>query len=105
MLSIPSIWFIIVKTAAFFTSGISIYDDKIMIRCCKWTGFHTVVAERKKLVKAELEQTIFQKIGGRCSVSLWFEGEEHIKYKVKAIDIKNAVKISELLDHNMEKSL
>ncbi|MBQ8350388.1 MAG: PH domain-containing protein [Ruminococcus sp.] len=105
MLSIPSIWFIIVKTAAFFTSGISIYDDKIMIRCCKWTGFHTVVAERKKLVKAELEQTIFQKIGGRCSVSLLFEGEEHIKYKVKAIDIKNAVKISELLDHNMEKTL
>lgn len=100
MFEIPSVWFIIVKTAAFFTSGISVYDDKIMVRCCKWTGFHTIIAERKKLVKLELEQTVFQRIGKRCSVSLWFEGEEHIKYKVKAFDEKNAVKIAELLDRN-----
>ena len=71
-----------------------------MVRCCKWTGFHTIIAERKKLVKLELEQTVFQRIGKRCSVSLWFEGEEHIKYKVKAFDEKNAVKIAELLDRN-----
>lgn len=105
MLAIPLVWFIIVKTAAFFTSGISIYDDKIMVRCCKWTGFHTVVAERKKLVKTEFEQSVFQKISGRYSIILWFEGEEHIGYKVKAIDKKNAVRISELLDHNVGESL
>ncbi len=98
MTEIPSVWFVIVKSAAFFTSGISVYDDKIMVRCCKWSGFHTVIADRKKLVKAELEQTVFQKIGGRCSVSLWFEGEEQVKFKVKSLDASHAVRISQLLD-------
>lgn len=98
MIEIPSIWFVIVKSAAFFTSGISVYDDKIMVRCCKWSEFHTVIADRKKLVKAELEQTIFQKIGGRCSIGLWFEGEGQIKFKVKSLDFFDAVRISQLLD-------
>ena len=98
MIEIPSVWFMIVKSAAFFTSGISVYDDKIMVRCCKWSGFHTVIADRKKLVKAELEQTIFQKIGGRCSVSLWFEGEKQVKFRVKSLDAADAVRISRLLD-------
>lgn len=98
MTEIPSAWFVIVKSAAFFTSGISVYDDKIMVRCCKWTGFHTVIANRKKLVKAELEQTVFQKIGGRCSISLWFEGEGQVKFKVKSLDFSDAVRISALLD-------
>ncbi len=100
MFEIPAVWFMIVKTAAFFTSGISIYDDKVIVRCCKWSGFHTVIAERKKLVKLKLEQTVFQKIGKRCSINLWFEGEERIKFKVKSFDEKNAKIISELLDHN-----
>ena len=100
MFEIPAVWFMIVKTAAFFTSGISVYDDRIMVRCCKWSGFHTVIADRKKLVKLVLEQTLFQKIGRRCSVSLWFEGEEHIRFKVKSFDEKDAKLISQLLDHN-----
>lgn len=100
MFEIPAVWFVIVKTAAFFTSGIAVYDDKIMVRCCKWSRFHIIIAERRKLVKLELEQTLFQKIGKRCSVSLWFEGEEKKKFKVKSFDELNAKKISELLDHN-----
>ncbi len=103
MLEVPSIWFIAVKFAAFLTSGISLYDDKIMIRCSRWTTFHTVIADRSRLVKLTLRQTIFQKmIGKKCSVILYFEGEEHKSYRVKGIDIKKAMEISELLDHHME---
>lgn len=102
MVIIPSAWLIIVKIAAFFTSGISIYDDKIMVKCCKWTGFHTVIADRKKLVKMELEQTIFQKIGGRCSISLWFEGEGQVKFRVKSLDISDSARISLLLDRRLK---
>lgn len=98
MIEIPSAWFIIVKTAAFLTSGISVYDDKIMVKCCKWAGFHTVIADRKKLVKAGIEQTIFQKIGRRCCVALWFEGEKQIKYKIKSLSTSDIVTISQLLD-------
>ena len=83
-----------------FTSGIAIYDDKILVRCCKWSKFHTLIVDRSKIIKVELEQTIFQKIGKRCSVSLWFEGEKHIKYKVKAFDEQKALDIAELLGYD-----
>lgn len=101
MLEIPAVWFVIVKIAAFFTSGIAIYDDKILVRCCKWSKFHTLIVDRSKIIKVELEQTIFQKIGKRCSVSLWFEGEKHIKYKVKAFDEQKALDIAELLGYEV----
>ena len=99
MIVIPSAWFVIIKLTAFFTSGISVYDDKIMVKCCKWSGFHTVISDRKKLVKFGTEQTIFQKIGRRCTVSVWFEGEKQVKLKVKSISVHDAVSISHLLDH------
>jgi uncharacterized membrane protein YdbT with pleckstrin-like domain len=98
MVEVPAVWFIIVKTAGFLTSGIAIYDDKIKISYNKWTTFHTVIAERKKLVKIELEQTIFQKIGKRCSISLWFDGEMHCRHKVRGIDVRKVRQITELLD-------
>ncbi len=101
MIEIPSAWFVIVKSVAFFTSGISVYDDKIMVKCCKWSGFHTVISDRKKLVKFKTEQTIFQKIGRRCTVSVWFEGEKQVKYKVKSLSVHDAVSISQLLDHEI----
>ena len=101
MLEIPAVWFVIVKIAAFFTSGIAIYDDKILVRCCKWSKFHTLIVDRSKIIKVELEQTIFQKIGKRCSVSLWFEGKKHIKYKVKAFDEQKALDIAELLGYGV----
>lgn len=98
MAEIPSVWLIVVKLVSFFTSGISLYDDNIMVRCCKWTGFHTLIANRKKLVKLSFEHTLFQKRKGICSVCMWFEGEKHIKYKVKAIAVSDAKMIAKLLD-------
>ncbi len=98
MIEIPSAWFIIVKSVAFITSGISVYDDKIMVKCCKWSGFHTVISDRKKIVKFGTEQTIFQKIGGRCNMILWLEGEEASKFRVKSIGYNDADSILQLLD-------
>lgn len=99
MLEIPLVWFIAVKVTAFFTSGISVYDDKIMVRCSRMTGFHTVVAERNKLVKFEIQQVVFQKISGKCSVILWFGGEERSHFKVKAMRVEDVRKISEMLGY------
>lgn len=99
MFEIPLLWFITAKLTAFFTSGISIYDDKIMVRCSKWAGFHTVVAERSKLVKIELQQSVFQKISNKCSICLWFGGEERSHFKVKAMRVSDVKKISAMLDY------
>ncbi len=105
MLEIGAIWHIPVKLAAFFTSGISVYDDKIMLRYCKWTAFHCVIAERKKIVKIQLEQTIFQKIRKRSNVTIWFEGEHNTKHKIKAMDINEMLKFTALLDYDISKLL
>ena len=98
MIEIPSAWLMIVKMAAFFTNGISLYDNKIMVKCCKLTGFYTVIADRRKIVKFGAEQTVFQKIGGRCNMILWFEGEEPSKFRVKSISYTDVNIISKLLD-------
>lgn len=105
MLEIAAVWHIPVKLAAFFTSGISVYDDKIMLRYCKWTAFHSVIAERKKIVKIRLEQTIFQKFRKRCSISIWFEGENNTKHRIKAMDMEDMTKFTALLDYDIARML
>ncbi|MDE6035050.1 MAG: hypothetical protein K2G36_03990 [Ruminococcus sp.] len=101
MAEILLVWLIAVKLTAFFTSGISIYDDKIMVRCSKMSGFHTVVAESKKLVKLEIQQPVFQKISGKCSIVLWFGGEERSHFRVRAMSVDNVRKISAMLGYSV----
>ncbi len=98
MLEIPSVWLVIVKLAALFTSGISIYDETVMVRCSKWTKFYTVIAGRDNVAKIELEQNVLQKISGRCAVSIWFGSEEYKRFKVKAMSAADGVKIAEMLE-------
>ena len=101
MLEIPAVWFVVVKFVALMTSGVALYDDKIMIRCSKWTKFHTVVSSREKIVKLELEQNLLQALSGRCALSIWFEGEEHKRFKIKAMNAADARKIARILGYNI----
>lgn len=99
MLEIPVLWLITIKLTAFFTSGISVYDNKIMVRCSQMTSFHTVVAEKQKLVKFEIQQPVLQKISGKCSIILWFSGEERAHFKVKSMRVDDVKIISEMLGY------
>jgi len=101
MLEIPAVWFIIVKFVALLTSGVALYDDKIMIRCSAWTRFHTVVSEKNKIVKMELEQNLLQALSGRCAMSIWFEGEEHRRFKIKAMKASEVRKIAGKLGYQL----
>ena len=105
MIEIAAVWFIIVKIMAFLTSGITIFDDKIMVRCCKWTGFHTVIAERSKIVKIRLQQSLPQKINKRCTVTLCFGGEEHSRFKVKALRVCDVNAIADVLGYDMKNKI
>lgn len=100
MAEVLLVWFILIKLTAWWTSGVALYDDKVLVRCCKWSLFHTVISERRKLVKVTFEQTVFQKFWGTCSIGFWFEGEEYKKYKVKSMSVRNALKIAALLEHS-----
>lgn len=102
MLEIPSVWLISVKIVALYTSGISLYDDKIVVRCSKWTSFHTVVADRRNVVKIDIQQSLFQLLNGRCSIHLWFCGEIGTRYMVRSVSLEDALKISSILGFDMK---
>ena len=89
MLEIPLVWLVFVKTIALFTSGIALCDDKIVLCCAKWTAFHTVIAERKNIVKVELRQSLLQLPGKKCDVIIWLCGESRSRYRVGALKLKD----------------
>ena len=102
MAEIPLVWFIIVKAAALFTSGITFYEDSIMIRCSKWNKFHTVVGGLKNVAKVEVEQNLLQRMSKRCAVSIWFGSEEYKRYKVKSLSEEDGLKIAETLGYDIK---
>lgn len=97
MIDIPAIWLICVKITAVATSGISVYESKIMIRYSKGYDFHTVVAEKERLVKISAGQTPFQKLFKKCTLSFYFNGEQTQRHFVKAIKVSDAEQIAILL--------
>lgn len=101
MLEIPAVWMLIVKFVALLTSGISIYEDKIMVRTSVWTEFHTIVADKNKVATFTIEQNYLQKLSGRCALCISFEGEEHRIYKVRAMNSMDVLRISKMLGYEV----
>ena len=98
MLEIPAVWMVAVRTAALYTSGISLYSDKILISCSKWNTFHTIAADRESIVKLEISQSLYQKyISHRCSLIFWFCGEGSSRYCINSMRLRDAVEISSVL--------
>lgn len=98
MLEIPALWMIAVKVTALITSGVSLCGDKIAVRYSKGIGFHTIIAERSRLVKISVTQTPFQRLRRRCTIGFFFSGESQHGHSVKAIKHDEARKIKELLN-------
>lgn len=98
MLEIPSLWLIIVKLTALNTSGISVYEDNILIRYSKWTNFYTVTSPISNITKVEIQQNLLQKMSGLCSVSISIGSEEHKHCMVRAMNISDGLQISEMLN-------
>lgn len=95
MADIPLAWLTMVKTVALCTSGLSLNNDRIVIRCSKGTSFHTVIAKRENVVMIQLNQSIFQKIFRKCSIIIFLCGESKSQYMVKNISLEHGKEISE----------
>lgn len=95
---IPSVWMIIIKSIALVTTGISIENDFISIRYSRFFSFHTVLADRKKLVKAQIIQNPIQKKLGRCRLDFYFNAELPKKNKLHGMNLKDAEEILKILD-------
>lgn len=87
---IPSVWMLIIKTMSLFKTGVSFNDDYICIRYSRFFAFHTVLAEKKRLVKVQIVQNPIQKLLGRCRLDFYFSAELPKNNKLYGIRLKDA---------------
>ncbi len=97
VLEVPFIWLAIVKFYAHMTTGITVEDDFCCIRYSRFYAFHTILADKNKLVKIQISQDIFDKRVDRCRIDFYFDSEVSKAHKVKGISVSNAQKIMEQL--------
>lgn len=97
MAEIPAVWYIIIRFAALLTSGVTIDGNLIYLRYSRTFSFYTLIAEKDKLAKAAITQSPFQKIFKKCSVVFYFNSEITEGHVVKALKLKDAQKILQLL--------
>ena len=86
-------WLIIVKFFASFKTGIGFNDDCCVLDYCKMYTFHRLVVEKKKITRAAILQTWFQKRAGYCSIQICTENEKHKTHMVKHLPLDAAVSI------------
>lgn len=99
MAVIPFIWLIIVKIAAHFTTGITVEDDFCCIRYSRFFAFHTILADKNKLVKIQVFQDVIDEKIGRCRLDFYFNSELTKVNKVKGLKVSDAKKIIEKFEN------
>ncbi|MCQ2490749.1 MAG: PH domain-containing protein [Ruminococcus sp.] len=104
MAEIPLVWLVLVKTFAMLSSGISVKDNKVIVRCAKWTAFHTVIAHKDNIVKAEVRQSLLQMPSKKCNVLIWFCGESSSCYMVRSLKLTEGAEIMKALGYETKTS-
>lgn len=98
MTEIPALWMIAVKLTALLTSGIYINGNEIVLRYSRGIRFHTIIADRSRLVKISITQSPFQRLRKKCSIGFFFNGENNRRHYIKALSLSDAEKINSVLD-------
>lgn len=93
---IPSIYLLIVKICAKFTTGIGFGDGMVTLKYCKLFQFHTVIVPRNKIVYVRLSQTIFQRFSKVCDVFVYTRGERASRHRIRGISLIEAEKFADL---------
>ncbi len=97
LFEVPLIWLFIIKLISMFSTRIIIDDNFIMLKYSKKYIFHTVMADRGKLVQIKIVQTPIQKITKKCRIDFYFNSEITRKNKIKGISMSDAYKIAKIL--------
>lgn len=93
MAEIPSVWMAAVKINALMTTGISVKENFICVRYSRFFTFHTIIVDRKKLVKAQTVQNPIQKMLKRCRLDLFFTSELPKINKLHGMNTRDAESI------------
>ena len=78
MAEIPSVWLLLAKLAAFFTTGIGADGDTLALKYCFGYAFHTVFVHRERIAKVVFTRSIFQIVPKTCTVRI-YTNLEHTK--------------------------
>ncbi len=93
---IPSIYLLIVKIFAKFTTGIGIDEETVTLKYCSIFQFHTVIVPKNKIVYVRLSQTIFQRGTDVCDVLVYTRGERAVRHRIRGIPTAQAENFAHL---------
>lgn len=91
MAEIPVAWLLIVKTAAFCTSGVS-YDQRVVcLKYCRGYEFHTILVPEERISKIVISRNIFQQLNGSCDFIVYTNSEYTKSHRVRGVDYRSAL--------------
>lgn len=96
MAEIPSVYLLIVKICAKFTTGIGFGEGMVTLKYCRSFQFHTIIVPESKIAYVRLSQTIFQRFGNVCDVIVYTRGERASKHRIRGISVTDAEKFASL---------
>lgn len=91
MFMIPGFWFIVVKFASVFTTGIGFHDGYATLSYCRFYSFHTVVVPIERICIATTKQTVMQYFNKQCDLKIYTNSEKTSYHKVKNFQLKNVL--------------
>ena len=92
MSEIPSIWYLIVRIMALFTSGFSLKEDLLCIRYAKRFTFHTILVAESNITKVCITQTIFQSFSDTYDITFYLNSEQSQLHRVKGLN-RSAIEV------------
>ena len=90
---VPMVWFMTVKAAAFFTTGIAFRKDYCCVRYSRFLVYHTLLVDKNRLVKIQTFQDIIDEKWDRTRLDLYFTSEKTMANKIKGLNVNDAKKV------------
>ena len=99
MAEIPSIYLLVVKIAAKYTTGVSAGENTVTLKYCKFSQFHTIIVPKSRIACVRVRRTPFQKLGKCCDLWIYTRGEHAVKHRIRGIVLSDAEKFAENYDN------
>ena len=100
---IPMVWFMIVKTLAFFTTGIAPKENYSCVRYSRFLVFHILLVDNDRVVKTQIFQDAIDEKINRARLDLYFTSEKPMANKIKGLNVRDAKYIIKVFEQAAKK--
>ncbi len=87
MAMIPSYWFLGVRIADFFTSGIGTDEKSVTVKYSKGFSLLTVIIPKEKITSVVFRQSLIQRTDNSCDVFIFTCGEDRTRHHIKNLNL------------------